>query len=81
MENLGGIVFCTDKTGALTEGEGCLDLAGQGCAAVRRLAFTVTQIGASPAAVPPMTEWALILFGMILASGAALYIQRRRQFA
>ncbi len=78
MENLGGIiVFCTDKTGPLTEGEGCLDLAGQGCAAVRRLAFTVTQIGASPAAVPPMTEW----FGMILATGAALYIQRRRQFA
>lgn len=45
------------------------------------LAFTVTQVAATPAAVPTMTEWAMILFGMILAGGAALYIQRRRQVA
>ncbi|MFE9082819.1 IPTL-CTERM sorting domain-containing protein [Brevundimonas sp. NPDC003935] len=45
------------------------------------LAFTVTQVAAPPAAVPTMTEWAMILFGTILAGGAALYIQRRRQFA
>ena len=31
------------------------------------------------AAVPTMTEWATILFGLILAGGAALCIQRRRQ--
>lgn len=31
------------------------------------------------AAVPTMTEWAMILFGMVLAGGAALYIQRRQQ--
>lgn len=30
------------------------------------------------AAVPTLTEWAMILFGTILAGGAALYIQRRR---
>ncbi len=34
----------------------------------------------APAPVPTMTEWAMILFGTILAGGAALYIQRRRQF-
>ena len=30
-----------------------------------------------PAPVPTMTEWAMILFGTILAGSAALYIQRR----
>lgn len=32
----------------------------------------------APAPVPTMSEWAMILFGTILAGGAALYIQRRR---
>lgn len=32
----------------------------------------------APAAVPTMTEWAMILLGLILASGAAVIIQRRR---
>lgn len=45
------------------------------------LAFSVTQVATPAAAVPTMTEWAMILFGAILAGGAALYIQRRRQFA
>ncbi|WGM31514.1 IPTL-CTERM sorting domain-containing protein [Brevundimonas sp. NIBR11] len=30
------------------------------------------------AAVPTMSEWAMILFGTVLAGGAALYLQRRR---
>lgn len=32
----------------------------------------------APVSVPTMTEWAMIMFGTILAGGAALYIQRRR---
>jgi|GEM_PF-823195 len=31
--------------------------------------------------VPTLSEWAMILFGIILAGGAALHIQRRRQAA
>ncbi|WP_271085011.1 hypothetical protein [Brevundimonas sp. NIBR11] len=34
-----------------------------------------------PAPVPTMTEWAMFLFGLILAGGAALLIQRRRLIA
>jgi hypothetical protein len=32
-------------------------------------------------AVPTLSEWALILFGLVLAVGAALYIQRRQLIA
>lgn len=31
-----------------------------------------------PATVPTLSQWALILFGVMLAGGAALYLQRRR---
>jgi len=31
-----------------------------------------------PAAVPTLSEWAMILFGLLLAGGAALFIQRRQ---
>ena len=37
--------------------------------------------GVAPTPVPTMTEWAMILFGTILAGGAALYIQRRKLIA
>lgn len=33
-------------------------------------------VSASPASVPTMSEWAMILLGLALAGGAALYIQR-----
>ena len=42
--------------------------------------FGRTLVVVPPAPVPTMSEWAMILFGMILAGGAALYIQRRRTF-
>lgn len=32
----------------------------------------------APAAVPTMSEWAMILLGLLLAGGAALMIQKRR---
>ena len=35
---------------------------------------------AAPAAVPTLSEWAMILFGLMLAGGAAVLVQRRRQF-
>ncbi len=39
--------------------------------------YTLT--AASPVnAVPTLSEWAMILFGTILAGGAALYVERRR---
>lgn len=44
-------------------------------------AFRIAAVSPSlaPAAVPTLSEWAMILFGTLLAGGAALYIQRRRQ--
>lgn len=35
----------------------------------------------APVAVPTMSEWAMILLGLMLAGGAALYIQRRQALA
>lgn len=35
-------------------------------------------VASAAAAVPTLSEWAMILFGTVLAGGAALYIQRRR---
>jgi len=40
--------------------------------------FTAALGSLGPTPVPTMTEWAMILFGTILAGGAALMIQRRR---
>lgn len=41
------------------------------------LIFQVVQV-ATPAAVPTLSEWAMILLGLMLAGGAALYLQRRQ---
>lgn len=44
-----------------------------------RYGFTGVVNGAvAAAAVPTLSEWAMIMFGTILAGAAALYIQRRR---
>lgn len=52
------------NTGALTPGDTAF-----------RVIFNDTP---PPAPVPTLSEWAMILFGTILAGGAALYIQRRQ---
>lgn len=40
--------------------------------------YAITLVAPTPAAVPTLSEWALMLFGVLLAGGAALTIQRRR---
>lgn len=40
--------------------------------------FSATFVSAA-AAIPTMSEWAMIILGTMLAGGAALYIQRRKQ--
>ncbi len=42
--------------------------------------FRLTVQATGPAPVPTLSEWAMILFGTVLAGAAALTIQRRRQF-
>lgn len=42
----------------------------------RQLILTPT--ATAPAPIPTMSEWAMILFGLSLAGGVALYIQRRQ---
>ncbi|OYX55560.1 MAG: hypothetical protein B7Y86_12945 [Brevundimonas subvibrioides] len=52
-------------------------ISGTGLQAGIDTTFEVVQV-AAPVPVPTLSEWALILFGLILAGGAALYIQRRQ---
>lgn len=40
-----------------------------------------TAVAAPSAPVPTLTEWTMILFGGLLAGGAALHLQRRRRLA
>lgn len=42
---------------------------------------TNTVVAVPPAAVPTMTEWAMILFAALLAGGAGLHLERRRRAA
>lgn len=41
-------------------------------------ALSLSPVAVAPAAIPTMSEWAMIFFGVLLAGGAALYIQRRQ---
>lgn len=54
---------------------------GATTAGVRAGNGLVTLTYMPPVPVPTMSEWGMILFGVVLAGGAALYIQRRRMTA
>lgn len=51
---------------------------GATAAGVRAGHGVVTITYTNPATIPTMSEWAMILFGLLLAGGAAVMIQRRR---
>ncbi|OYX58207.1 MAG: hypothetical protein B7Y86_04195 [Brevundimonas subvibrioides] len=59
---------------------GCLSAPGGICnnADITNSVTNVTITGVGASAVPTMSEWAMILFGLMLAGGAALYVQRRQ---
>ena len=41
----------------------------------------VVDFDAAPVPVPTLTEWAMIILGLLLAGAGALFVARRRQFA
>ena len=64
------------RRGPATYADGLLYFSGNTPNFANNLAFEVVQVAA--ASVPTLSEWAMILFGLMLAGGAALYIQRRQ---
>ena len=57
---------------------GTVDLAAAPGATVTGSLISGSPLPPAPAPVPTLSEWAMILFGTLLAGGAALYIQRRQ---
>ncbi|WP_428152219.1 IPTL-CTERM sorting domain-containing protein [Brevundimonas sp.] len=74
LTNAGGSVTITGGTEGICQDAQC----GTRGSPLRNIA-SGTVVG--PAPVPTLSEWAMILFGTILAGGAALVIQRRRMTA
>ncbi len=79
--------LCTlraDNTGGNTSGQGCMSQtssAAQGASLASAPAVTISLTPPAPAPVPTLSEWAMILLGVVLAGGAALHLHRRRQLA
>lgn len=85
-----GIVFSTaNKTNAggtltITTGAGagglytCTGVCAGGNYTLGSHITAGTMVGVAPTPVPTLSEWAMILFGLILAGGAAFYIQQRQ---
>ncbi len=73
-----GVVIATiaDQPGGLTLRGDTLYVSAYDSGYVYQVALP-----SEPAPVPTMTEWAMILFAVMLAGGAALHLQRRRRFA
>jgi hypothetical protein len=57
-----------------------LDGVGAFTSEIRKSSYSVLAVNAAPPAptIPTLGEWAMILFGTVLAGAAALYVQRRR---
>lgn len=67
-----------------TLGAGCRTSGGtnaQGVSSASATNVTVSLTPPPPAPVPTLSEWAMILLGVLLAGGAALSLHRRRQTA
>jgi len=77
-----GAVAASDANIQILEGTGkpMLEFDPSSNFTPRVLVGSVTY-SAAPAPVPTLSEWAMILLGLILAGGAALYIQRRQLIA
>ena len=79
--------LCTargDNTGGNTYGLGCASQtsnAAQGASQAAASSVTISLNPPPPPPVPTMSEWAMILLGVLLAGGAALQLQRRRRTA
>lgn len=72
-----------DNVGGNTGGAGCMmawDTASQGTSSATATGVTMS-LTPPPAPVPTLSEWAMILLAVLLAGGAALQLQRRRQTA
>lgn len=61
---------------AVCDNADCSSLTGNNTSI--RVSSTGTVALAVPTPVPSLSDWALILFGLMLAGGAALYVQRRQ---
>lgn len=79
MTNAGGTI--TIVTGAAASAEYTCSAGTCSVSAPFRAITGGSIVGVPVAPVPTMSEWAMILFGLMLASGAALYIQRRQLIA
>ena len=80
--------LCTtrgDNVGGNTYGYGCMNQtsnASQGASQASASSVTISLTPPPPPApVPTLSEWAMILLGVLLAGGAALSLHRRRQTA
>ncbi|MGO4410834.1 MULTISPECIES: IPTL-CTERM sorting domain-containing protein [unclassified Brevundimonas] len=80
--NTTGILANGGSYSAAAIGTGnCISMTGGVCTTANtansRTNVTITSIAASP--VPTLSEWAMILFGVLLAGGAALFVQQRQR--
>lgn len=73
-----GDVIASDANVAIRSGTGRELAFGGDAPRPRALAGGMTYNLAAPPPVPTLTEWAMILFGVLLAGGAVLMIQWRR---